>query len=497
MRYVVLGVWLLGVGAAGAQPAVAPVRKKAATLAELEAAVEALRADVTAAAGAAGDAAAARAAASDLEARVAALAADVAAVKRAGLTAPDQAGVVDRLAARVTALEAALSELKVIAALPPAPAPAAEVAALPAADAIPMADESASKNDVVFLRDPAGRIAMSLRGFMQLRYVVDHEAEPRGRIIASGFNLERLRLTWSAWMWSRRLRVRLQPELGGTASSLRDGFLEYQHCAALWLRGGQFKLPLLRQVLASDESTLFADRALFVAHQHQRDVGVTAGGALLGGKLGYQAAALNGAGQNKVNDNIDLRYTARVTVAPLGPVPRNEGDVKHEPRRLVELSLGGMYDLTPNGDLDGDGKLDDVDGDGRADNASVLALAAGAALRWRGAAVEAEYLRRREDEGAGRERRTLHGWFVQGSYNWRGVVSGARMGLEQPSPLGLGQSERSALPEQRWEVSLLAGFARAGHPLRVNGEFTSLVEQAPGRPDRKLSRGLVQVQVSY
>ena len=257
-------------------------------------------------------------------------------------------------------------------------------------------------------------------------------------------------------------------------------------------------MPLSRQNLVSKESMLFADRALAMDSSPLRDIGAGLGGAMAGGKLAYQAGVFNGAGAGRGNDNIDLRYVGRVVVAPLGVMPRNEGDLKHAPKRLVELAVAGMYDLTPTGDLDGDGKLDDIDGDGRVDNSAVYALDASLAARWKGAAIEAEYVGRREQDGAGRGKRTLHAWFVQGSYHTRwGWMLGARMGLAEPSPVGLAQAARTVLPDQRWEVSLLAGWAKAGHAVRVQGEFTTLVEQLEGTPDKKVHRGLVQVQIGY
>ncbi|MCC6995868.1 MAG: hypothetical protein IT370_14755 [Deltaproteobacteria bacterium] len=483
----------------------APVRKKALTLGELEAAVAELRAQVDAGTVGAADAAAARAAVGELEARVATLAADTAALQRAGATSADVRGVVDGLSARVSALESALSELRVLVALPPTPVAgaAAEAGAgggggPAAAGGIPMADEALNGNDVIFLASANGRIGMSLRGFMQLRYALDYAAAPDSAIVASGFSLQRARLIWSGFTWQRQLRVRLNAELAGSAVGLRDGFVEYQRAPALWLRGGQFKVPLSRQNLVSKESMLFVDRALAMDSSPLRDIGVSAGGALAGGKLAYQVGAFNGAGTGRGNDNIDLRYVGRVAVAPLGPVPRNEGDLKHTPGRLLEVAVAGMYDLTPTGDLDGDGKLDDIDGDGRVDNSAVYAVGASLVARRRGASIEAEYLGRREQEGAGRGTRTLHAWYVQGSYHTRwGWMLGTRMGVAEPSPVGLSQAARTVLPDQRWEVSLLAGWAKAGHAVRVQGEFTTLVEQLQGTPDRKVHRGLVQVQIGY
>jgi len=486
----------------GGKPA--PVRKKAMTLGELEAAVAELRAQVDAGTVGAADAAAARAAVGELEARVATLAADTAALQRAGATSTDVRGVVDGLSARVSALEAALSELRVLVALPATPmaGAAAETAGggsggPAAAGGIPMADESLNGNDVIFLASANGRIGMSLRGFMQLRYALDYQAEPDSGLDASGFALHRARLIWSGFTWRRALRFRVNAELGGSAVGLRDGFFEYQRSPALWLRGGQFKVPLSRQNLVSKESMLFADRALATDSAPLRDIGAGLGGSVAGGKLAYQAGAFNGAGAGRGNDNIDLRYVGRAVVAPLGVMPRNEGDLKHVPR-LLELGVAGMYDLTPTGDLDGDGKLDDIDGDGRVDNSAVYAVGVSLATRGKGAAIEAEYIGRREEEGAGRGKRTLHAWFVQGSYHTRwGWMLGARMGVAEPSPVGLSQAARTVLPDQRWEVSLLAGWAKAGHAVKLQGEFTTLVEQLQGTPDKKVHRGLVQVQIGY
>ncbi|MGH9798330.1 MAG: porin, partial [Candidatus Polarisedimenticolia bacterium] len=95
---------------------------------------------------------------------------------------------------------------------------------------------------------------------------------------------------------------------------IKDLYLNYRIAEAFQITAGQFRVPFLRQNLASAFNQLLVDRsavpALRPAREGSRDTG-----AMLWGNLGtfqYRAALLDGSDQEDTNSRSALRGTARV-----------------------------------------------------------------------------------------------------------------------------------------------------------------------------------------
>jgi hypothetical protein len=94
--------------------------------------------------------------------------------------------------------------------------------------------------------------------------------------------------------------------------------------------------------------------------------------------------------------------------APFGPLPPVEGDLVGQPRPLLSVGVSGAYFLVPTDVRPRTGvsnALLDLDQDGRVDNVGVLQGAVELRAMFRGAALEAEWLSRREKPGVAGPRR--------------------------------------------------------------------------------------------
>lgn len=88
---------------------------------------------------------------------------------------------------------------------------------------------------------------------------------------------------------------RLMPDFAGGRAILQDAYVVVRFKPWLALEAGKFKSPVGLERLQGDIDTRFVERALPDRFIPNRDVGVQLSGDLLGGRLTYQAAYLNGA----------------------------------------------------------------------------------------------------------------------------------------------------------------------------------------------------------
>jgi hypothetical protein len=235
----------------------------------------------------------------------------------------------------------------------------------------------------------------------------------------STFLLRRAEVIFEGHVYSPRFEYRLELDFAAP-QIVNDAFVQWRFCSAFGVRVGQFKVPFGFQRYLLGAYYDFIDLSeTMAAFSLERDVGVMFLGRPFGGKLEYQLAVTNGAGQGQVNDNVDLAYTLRLVAAPLGPLPDTEGDIVGLPRPRFSVGGAAHYNLVPT-DLPeriGDPSANvDVDGNGRRDNVSVWQGGVQLRAMWRGAAVQAEGFERWESPGIVAADRGYRGGYAQASY---------------------------------------------------------------------------------
>ncbi len=116
------------------------------------------------------------------------------------------------------------------------------------------------------------------------------------------------------------------PDLGGSAPTIQDAYIDVKRSPALRLRAGKFKVPLAFERLQSGSATLFIERSLASGLVPNRDVGLQVLGEA--GPAQYALALLNGGpdGGSIDNDTTDSKDLAARLF--LRPFRKSEGGLK-------------------------------------------------------------------------------------------------------------------------------------------------------------------------
>jgi hypothetical protein len=334
------------------------------------------------------------------------------------------------------------------------------------------------------LRTADGAYALRLTGYAQTRYqleVVDGDLE------TSTFAMRRARIGARGHLGTEDFQYKILAELL-EAPVLRDYYLDWRVHDRVWLRAGQDKVHFTRSFITSSVGLAFPERpAAIDALRYGRDVGLAAHGELAGERLAYWVGLSNGAGENRLNDNIDLLVAARVEAAVAGErIGYGFGDVTGSESPRLTVGAGLAHDLSAvPGELGGvPVQSDDVDADGDVDNIRVISASADAVFRYRGLELVAEGVLRREDWGSildgnaawidliGAEATRTHlGGYAQATYfvTPERILVGARVGATDLPALGVGGEdgadptfdrvlEADALAEIFWRGARLVGL---------------------------------------
>jgi hypothetical protein len=155
-------------------------------------------------------------------------------------------------------------------------------------------------------------------GFLgQLRY----SAVAGSGQVEQGFELKLARPTFGAHLFGKRLILRFMPEFAGGSPYLLDAQMTLDIHEAFKVHFGQDRPWASRGFRVGLPFTVLVDRGQVVnALRLDRDVGITLMGQPFGGRMEYYVGVYNGDGPNSLNVDEDMLYTARLVVAPLGPV---------------------------------------------------------------------------------------------------------------------------------------------------------------------------------
>lgn len=323
-----------------------------------------------------------------------------------------------------------------------------------------------------------GKYELGIGGYLQFRGT----GATNGDFDAAeelGFRVRRARLVMAGHVADPKLTYKIQLETFAT-KPLLDFYGEYEINKYLSVRFGQDKVQFTRNYMTSSTKLTFVDRPTAgEALRYDRDLGAQLRGQV-GDRVAYVVSAVNGAGKNAENDNIDFAWVARADFAVLGELGSyGYGDIKGSDKPNLSVSIAGAHDLTavPKEFADSsapDGKIKvatDVDGDGNHDNVRVVSLSADAQFRYRGLAVSAEGFYRHESWGSilegnddlavrlGRDgSRHYFAGFGEATYMVmpKKLLVGARFGYADLAALGLGdQADKIQTADHQTQVDAL------------------------------------------
>ena len=130
-----------------------------------------------------------------------------------------------------------------------------------------------------------------------------------------------------------------------SSSGLRDAYLNLTYFPRANVQIGQYKVPFSYEALLSKRYLDLVERsaATLSAVSPSRDIGFMVHGRLGEGLFSYQLAVLNGAGQNRADNNSAKDIAARIVLAPF---------IADRDSALAGLNFGGAmtYGHEPKGD---------------------------------------------------------------------------------------------------------------------------------------------------
>lgn len=310
-----------------------------------------------------------------------------------------------------------------------------------------------------------GRYSVAVGGFVQARYAA--EFTPHA-LESSRFGVPRTRLYVFGRLFSRDIRYRL---MLGTAPyktdvELYDAYVEWWARPWARVRGGYFKVPVLREWVESARLLGSVDRSASAQLLSPgRHPGVMLSGGLAGDAVEYWLGAFGGAGQPTPEPGPLPVVAGRVVWNTTRRTIEGEIDLRRSPLAL-SLGASGYAAFRPLGG---------------ARRQRELLGAAELALRVRGldAAVEAAF--RERDDGALRER--VAAGYARANY----YVTPARtaFGLRASQIVGLDDPTRT-----RTDLDLDVTTLLDGHDLKLQ------LSGGPAYlPAHHLWEGVVQVQV--
>lgn len=247
-----------------------------------------------------------------------------------------------------------------------------------------------------------GAYSLRLDGYAQFRYELVTN-EDLDDILDQTLMLRRARVGIAGTLAAPELSYRILAELIGEPV-LRDYYVDYAIMGdTLVARAGQYKTPFTRNYSTSSRLLLFPERSLATERfRYDRDVQVGVHGALADGRLGYALTIGNGAGENAVNDNIDVAVAARVDALVVGEGAPSlaYGNPRGVDAPRLQVSAGAVHDLVAVPErIAGYDLVTDVDVDGDRDNVQVISASADALFHVDRLELAVEYMFRHEAWG--------------------------------------------------------------------------------------------------
>ena len=301
--------------------------------------------------------------------------------------------------------------------VPEAPPPPTSIAPptpqVPVAPVAPVPDKKLEKPKVAWKAAPGkgatlevgDAFSLNLRSRVNLRYQLHAAPESMGeRAWDQLVTVNTVRLWISGHVRDPRLTYMIQLALGGrdyrdgTVSPIFDAFVDYKAHRDLSVKVGQFFVPFDRLRTVREFALQLADRPRPVTELTlDRDVGVTLySDKFLGDKspFAWRVGVFGGGGVNQINPKkAGALLVARAELRPLGEIDDDsEGDLQRRAAPALALGVGVATNRNSN-------RLRSTTGatftGGTTD---YIHFAADATFKYRGAALQVEYLKKTSSE---------------------------------------------------------------------------------------------------
>ncbi len=329
--------------------------------------------------------------------------------------------------------------------------------------------------------------SLNLRGRLQLRYQLGlppgTPSRPQQQV-----SVGTARLWFSGHLYRPELTYMLQLALAardyrdGAISPIFDAYLDWKPHRDLAVRAGQFFVPFDRLRTVREFALQLADRPRPVGELTlDRDVGIQLySDRFLGATspLAWRVGLFGGGGINLADTRTPgALLVGRLELRPLGPIDDDsEGDLERRAAPGLALGIAAARNWNSN-------RLRSTTGTrftgGVTDH---LHLAADAVFKWRGVALQGEYLWKRASVNAISSTRpdgtplieptrSAHGWIAQASYTFQPPVELVAR-VSQLFPLrGTDPSLISELDRLGQETALGANYYLNGHRFKVQADW--------------------------
>ncbi|MGE0682940.1 MAG: porin [Candidatus Binatia bacterium] len=171
---------------------------------------------------------------------------------------------------------------------------------------------TAGYQDGFFVRSADGNFSLRIGGRVSAHGLYQQEDTSQN----DSLSMDRVRFYLDGVVF-KYWQYKIETDLTSSAG-LRDAYLNFAYSPRANVQMGQYKVPFSYEALLSKRYLDLVERsaATLSAVNPSRDIGFMLHGRMGGGLFSYQLAVLNGAGQNRADNNSAKDVAARFVLAP-------------------------------------------------------------------------------------------------------------------------------------------------------------------------------------
>lgn len=353
----------------------------------------------------------------------------------------------------------------------------------------------AGYKDGAFIKTKDDKWSFKFGTRLQFRFFVEDFDKDRDLDNEYSFQMRRLRLYFSgnAFMPWIKYYVQLNADRGSDFV-LSDYYVDFARFKESALQLGQYKVPYNLEELTSSSALEFVDRSIvndeFVLG---RDIGVMLHGEI-GKMFEYGASISNGTGRNKANnEDNDFMYVARVAFSPFGTFKYSQAHLEKHPEKpllRIAAAIAGIPGLEPAKEKT-DGKAGKRCEDIGAAKCDVVQFTADGVFKWMGFSSEVEYQLRNIDPSGDFDSTLAWGLRAQVGYVYWPYKTGIAFRFAVVDP------DTDVGNDKRYEYTPALSYYPFGHRLKLQADYSYLVEEEPDGGDLNDNRFRVQLQFYF